>query len=184
MGAWNWLWSRAAAWIWFRTVAFWTARTAGWLRRRVSGLFGFWSGFTLTVFAAAIAGAYLPCSPSSCRFDLEKFTRSTSLPFLFEILVLYSIVWWGLVRSFRRKRLVVLTTVNHASKDFDLFAGGLLRSTRRRPHRTQGPLHRARSSESESGRIDRSSNHQIRCRGRNVVRGNCRRKVIGEIARF
>ena len=125
MGAWNWLWSRAAAWIWFRTVAFWAARTAGWLRRKVySGLFGFWSGFILTVFAVAIAGAYLPCSPS-CRFDLGKFNRSTSLPFLFEILVLYSIVWWGLVRSFRRKRLVVLATVNHASKDFDLFAGGL-----------------------------------------------------------
>jgi hypothetical protein len=118
VGVWN--------WIWFRALVFRAAQTAGWVRRIVyPGLFGFWSGFILTFLVAAVARAYQPCTSASCRFHPERLTASISWPFLFEILVAYTIVWWALINTFRRRRLVVLATVNHASRDFDDFAGGL-----------------------------------------------------------
>ena len=104
--------------IWFRYAAYGVARAVGEARRwLVSG----WRPHAIGLAAVGGAGMWLDYKQTS-PFNPWTFVAWT---FVAEVAVVYGLLWL-IVHAYRsRGRFVVLTTVNHAGKDFDSFAAGL-----------------------------------------------------------
>ncbi len=105
--------------IWFRYAAYWAARAVGEARR---WLFSGWRPHAIGLAAVGGAGMRLEYYKQTGTFNAWTFVTWT---FVAEVAVVYGLLWL-IVRAYRsRGRFVVLTTVNHAGKDFDSFAAGL-----------------------------------------------------------
>jgi tetratricopeptide (TPR) repeat protein len=108
--------------IWFRYAAYGVARAVGEARRwLVSG----WRPHAIGLAAVGGAGMWFDYKQPGKQpgtFDAWTFVTWT---FVAEVAVVYGLLWL-IVHAYRSSgRFVVLTTVNHAGKDFDSFAAGL-----------------------------------------------------------
>ncbi len=104
--------------IWFRYAAYGVARAVGEARRwLVSG----WRPHAIGLAAVGGAGMLLDYMQTR-TFNGWTFV---AWPFVAKVAAVYGLLWL-IVHAYRsRGRFVVLTTVNHAGKDFDSFAAGL-----------------------------------------------------------
>jgi tetratricopeptide (TPR) repeat protein len=104
--------------IWFRYAAYGVAWAVGEARRwLVSG----WRAHAIGLAAVGGAGMWLDYKQTG-TFNARTFVAWT---FVAEVAVVYGLLWL-IVQAYRSSgRFVVLTTVNHAGKDFDSFAAGL-----------------------------------------------------------
>lgn len=105
---WRWLWFRGAAYYVFLVYGIASRSIVAWREL-------FWPGFILVFIVLAVWRLSPYCFMGTCGPD--TFLKYINVPFLFEALAVYTILWLCASAYLTRRRIVVLESVTAPEKN-------------------------------------------------------------------